>query len=228
MSLLLQKDAGDAAGRMEVSMQEAVMTTTIQSANENYWHWHQARPARHGLGSVGGQTVFLARDGLWLSLYHHPPAWPAAARWISEVLGEFRFLEPEWNDGHYRFQHNDEVTAVTARLCGSMDRAELVAEAQRRSILAVPVQDVADIAADPHLRERDFFARVWFEQLGLELEVIRAPFISSAYEVESKAPPALGQHSGEVLLGVCGMSAERVDVLISDGVVAAAMGGVQV
>jgi crotonobetainyl-CoA:carnitine CoA-transferase CaiB-like acyl-CoA transferase len=221
MSLILERDLGNPPGRIEVSMQEAVMTTTIQSANENYWHWHQARPTRHGLGSLGGQTVFQARDGLWLSFYHHPPAWPAAAKWIAEALGDESFLAPEWEDGLYRFHHVAEVTEVTARLCATMDRADFVAEAQRRAILVVPVQGVSEIASDPHLRERDFFQRIWFEQLGAELEVIRAPFVSTAYEIHARPAPALGQHSREILRDFGGMDAATIDKLIETGVVKA-------
>jgi crotonobetainyl-CoA:carnitine CoA-transferase CaiB-like acyl-CoA transferase len=220
MSLILDRTSPP-SGHITVSMQEAVMWTTIQSANENYWHWHEARPTRHGIGSLGGQTVFECRDGLWVSLYHHPPSFPAAAKWFAEVLGDGHFLEPEWADGLYRYHHNAEITAATTSLCAAIDRAELVAEAQRRAILAVPVQSVADIAADPHLRERGFFQRAWFEHLGAELEVLRAPFISSAYEVTPKAPPALGEHTRDVLRDLGGMDDSAIDAVFASGIATA-------
>ncbi|MBA4181065.1 MAG: hypothetical protein C0506_10795 [Anaerolinea sp.] len=221
MSMVLEKAAARSPGCVEVSMQEAVMWTTIQSANENYWHWHKMSPSRRGLENVGGQTVFPARDGKYVSLYHHPPAFPAFARWYAEVTGDGRFTLPPWDDGFYRFEHATEISEITARLCASMDRDAIVAEGQKRGILAVPIQDVADIARDPHLRERNFFQRIWLEQLGAELEVMRAPFVSSAYSMEPKAPPALGEHSREVLRDLCGMNSQRIDALVAGGVVGA-------
>lgn len=226
MSMILEKAAGRAPGRVAVSMQEAVMWTTIQSANENYWHWHKTSPTRRGIENLGGRTVFPARDGKYLSLYHHPPAFPAFARWYGEEFGDERFTKPPWDDGFYRFEHAAEITEITGRLCGSMDRDAVVAEGQKRGILAVPVQGVADIASDPHLREREFFQRIWLEQLGVELEVMRAPFVSSGYKVKAKPPPALGEHSRALLEGLCGMDAEMVSLLIDRGIVGVARQGI--
>jgi crotonobetainyl-CoA:carnitine CoA-transferase CaiB-like acyl-CoA transferase len=72
---------------------------------------------------------------------------------------------------------------------------------------------------DPHLRERGFFQSVWHEQLGASLETMRAPFISTAYEMETVPAPALGEHSREVLSTVCGYDEQQIDELVADGVV---------
>ena len=84
-----------------------------------------------------------------------------------------------------------------------------------------------DIANDPHLRERGFFQRIWLEQLGAELEVMRAPFVSSGYEMKAKPPPALGQHSRALLEELCGMDAETMSSLIDRGIVGVAHAGVR-
>lgn len=219
MSLLLERSISGNGGRITVSMQEAVMWTTIQTANENYWYWHQDRPGRHGLGSVGGQTVFEGRDGGWVSFYQHPPYWPNFVDWVAEALGETRFADPAWGDQLYRFHHLAEVTEVTRALCLTLSRDELVREGQRRSILVVPVQGVAAIASDPHLRERGFFQSVWHDQLGASIETMRAPFRSSAYGMETVRAPALGEHSCEVLSSLCLLDEKAIDGLVADGVV---------
>lgn len=218
MSLIFERSAGRPPGRIEVSMQEAVMWTTIQSANENYWHWHQVSPARRGIDNVGGQTIFPSRDGKYLSLYHHPPAFAAFARWYGEVFGDDTYTRPPWDDGYYRFEQAVHITGITAKFCASMDREELITEAQKRGILAVPVQSVGDIANDPHLRARGFFQPVRVEQLDSELELLRAPFVSSLFTSVAKAPPALGEHSLEVLR-TAGFSDEEVAALVEAGVV---------
>ncbi len=220
MSMVMEKAAGRPPGRAQVSMQEAVMWTTIQSANQNYWHWHRLRPTRRGIENVGGQTIFAARDGKYLSLYHHPPAFAAFARWYAEEFGDDSFTRPPWDDGFYRFEHVAEITAITARICAAMDRDVAVTEGQKRGILAVPVQSVADIAADPHLRERSFFQRVWVDQLEAEIEMMRAPFVSSAYVATAKPPPALGEHS-RAILEEFGVSPDEVESLVRAGAVVA-------
>ena len=220
MSLVLEKAAGRVPGRIQVSMQEAVMWTTIQTANENYWHWHKTIPARRGITNVGGQTIYQAVDGQYLSLYHHPPAFAAFARWYAELFDDDTYTRAPWDDDVYRFSHAAEVVRITQRVCSSMARDLIVAEGQKRGILAVPVQGVAEIAADPHLRERRFFQRTRIAQLGEDLELLRAPFVSSRYTAEAKPPPALGEHSREVLERF-GFSEAEIDELEALGAVMA-------
>jgi len=115
---------------------------------------------------------------------------------------------PPWNNDFYRFSHGERITEITRRACLSMDRATLVAEAQKRGILCVPVQDVSDIAADEHLREREFFQRVTVHQLDDELELVRPPFVSSNYQAVAMPPPALGEHTAQVFREWCGIEVD--------------------
>jgi len=220
VSMILEQSLSGSGGRVTVCMQEAVMWTTIQSANENYWHWLQARPERRGLSNLGGQTIFQARDGRWVSFYQHPPAWLAFVAWVAEALGDLRFGAPAWSDELYRLEHQSEATAATATLCQTLNRDDLVAEGQRRAILVVPVQSVADIAHDPHLRERGFFQDVWHEQLGRAIETYRSPFVSSAYEISARLAPALGQHTREILSELAGLNDRGIDERAARGAVA--------
>ncbi len=213
--------AGEPGGRITVSMQEAMMWTTIQTANENYWPWQGMAPARRGLGNVGGQTVFPARDGRSVSFYLHPPYWPQYARWVAETLGETRFLGSEWEDGMYRFEHNPEIVEVTARLCLTLDRDDLVREGQSRSLLVVPVQGVSDIAHDAHLRAREFFQPVFHPQLGMTIEMMRSPFISTANAPRARRAPALGEHTRSALTSAGGFALDEVDRLIASGIAVA-------
>ena len=220
LSLILETAASGRGGRITVSMQEAVMWTTIQSANENYWPWLGQRPSRRGIANLGGQTIFPTRDGRWVSFYQHPPSWPAFVAWAEEALGDRRFRAPEWDDFAYRSRNHAVVVEVTLALCALMDRDVIVAEAQRRQVLAVPVQTVDDIANDPHLRERGFFQHVDYPHLGATFEVMRHPFVSSAYDALAAPAPALGQHTRAVL-AESGFDPEAVERLIARGAVAA-------
>lgn len=198
MTLVLQARR-TGPGRAVVSMQEAVSWTTLQTANENFFHWHGLVAARRGLANLGGQTVFETADGKWVSFYLHPPYWPNYCAWVKEALGLDLFEAPEWEDRAYRAEHFPEVAAVTAQLCLLLPRDAMVAESQRRSLLVVPVQSAADIAKDPHLRDRGFFEAVAFPQLGETLELARPPFLSTTYRSPARRAPALGEHSREVL-----------------------------
>jgi benzylsuccinate CoA-transferase BbsE subunit len=221
-SLVLAHDGGVPGGWITVAMQEAVMWTTIQTANENYWFWHRQRITRQGIEGLGGRIVFPTRDERWVAFYYqHPPAWPAVARWIAEALGETRFSAPEWNEAEHRYQHRHEIAACLAALCQALPRDTLVEEAQQRGILVVPVHGVRDIAADPHLQARGFFAHVWHEQLQQAVPLTRAPFTASAYTAEVRPAPRLGAHSREILADLGELDEQTIATLISAGIVAA-------
>jgi len=225
LALILETAASGQAGRITVCMQEAVMWTTIQSANENYWPWLGQRPSRRGLANLGGQTVFPTGDGKWVSFYQHPPSWPAFVDWVEEALGDTRFRAPQWDDLLFRTRNHHAVVEATLALCATMSRDAVVTEAQRRQVLAVPVQTVDDIAADPHLRARGFFQRVQHPHIGETFEVMRHPFVSTAFEAIAAPAPALGQHTRAVL-AAAGFGQERLNALLAAGIIAEARDGV--
>src|SRR5688572_7150920 len=51
------------AGRVELSAQEAVIVTTLQTSNGNLYHWRRIVPNRHD--QIAGGSTVLSRDGLW-------------------------------------------------------------------------------------------------------------------------------------------------------------------
>jgi len=222
MSLVMERRRTGHAGRITVSMQEAVTWTTIQTANENYWPWHQQKPRRQGIHNLGGRTVFPARDGRWVSFYLHPPYWDNYVQWAREVTGSDELAAPEYRDRLYRYQHGGaRISRTTEAICQALDRDALVAEAQRRSLLVVPVQSPADIASDPHLRERGFFERVDYAQFDAAIETVRPPFLSSAYRAKAGRAPLLGEHSRAVLRDLGKFNDTEIEALVRDGIVAA-------
>jgi crotonobetainyl-CoA:carnitine CoA-transferase CaiB-like acyl-CoA transferase len=221
MSLVMERRRVGGAGHITVSMQEAVTWTTIQTANLNYWPWHHTRPHRQGIHNVGGRTIFPARDGRWVSFYLHPPYWDNYVKWAVEVTGSGELAAPEWRDRTYRYRNGTEILPrTTEAICQTRDRDDLVLEAQRRSLLVVPVQTPRDIASDAHLRERGFFQPVSYPQFDATIEVPRPPFRSSAYTASAGRAPALGEHTRVILRELAGMSEAEIDGVVASGVAA--------
>ena len=177
------------AGRIVVSAQEAVIITTLQSSNGNLFHWHGVVPSRHEQIAAG--STMLSGDGLWTSFAIHPPHWPRFVDWAQRVLGDDCLAGPEWGDPVYVGAHRREIVDVIARLAASTPRAQLIAEGQRRGLLVLPVNEVADVATDRHLEARDFFVEV----KGADGDTVRlagSPFRSSRGRGARRAAPALG------------------------------------
>jgi formyl-CoA transferase len=203
-------------------MQEAVMLTTLQTGNENYWHWHRTVPGRRGLAALGARSIFQAADGQWVSFTIPPPYWGAYTIWVAGALGRDEFQSERWQDRAYQIEHAGETTEATAALCAAMPRDRLVEEGQHRHLLVLPVNDVAALAADPHLQARGFFRPVRHEQFGRTLTMPAPPFLSSAWEAATGPAPLLGQHTREVLRDLGGLSDSDIARLIEQGTAAEA------
>lgn len=193
LALVMERNAtGANPGRITVSMQEAVAWTTIQTANANIWHWHGRAPTRKTpLAPFGTQK---SGDGHWLSFTIHPPNWPKYADWVAKELGTEALLADEWSDPVFRAQNGARQAEFTARLCAKLTRDELIAEGQRRGLLVLPVNSVADIAADPHLEDRGFTVAVASPALGREIRQPASSFLFDRKRAEIRPAPSLGQH----------------------------------
>lgn len=220
LSLVMVRRRGRSPGRITVAMQEAVMWTTIQTANENYWYWHRVRPTRAGLQGLGGRSVFPTSDGRWVSFTIPPQYWQNYTSWIAEVINRTEFQGEQWQDRQHQLAHSAEIGEATAALCASMTREQLVEEGQRRHLLVLPVNTVADVAADRHLRARGFFEEVEHPQFGRPLLMPGSPFRSSRYRVMARPAPTLGQHSIAVLRRLAALDEHTIAAYIAEGIVA--------
>ena len=218
LALIIERRRTGRAGMVTISLQEAANFTTVQTSNANVWHWQERIPDRHA--QLSGFTTYCCADGEWLSFTVHPPNWLRYAEWVAADLGEVELLGAEWSDPVFRVGQVRRQAAITAALCARHTRAEMIAEGQARGLLALPVNSLADIARDPHLDARGFFADVEQPGLGRSLRIPRTAFLSDAYEAAAASAPALGQHTEEVLRSIAGLSETDVDELLASGAAA--------
>ncbi|MGD9750457.1 MAG: CoA transferase [Acidimicrobiia bacterium] len=185
LALVLARRRSGRAGRIVVSVQEAVDLTTLQTANANLWHWHRQIPGRHT--QLAGGTTWRSADGRWVSFTIHPPNFAAFADWVRVDLGRDEFCGPEWSDLGYVGANRARTTAAAAELCARLGRDQLVTEGQRRGLLVLPVQDLDEVAADAHLLARGFFTEVD----GVALA--GSPFLRNGRRAALRAAPRLGE-----------------------------------
>lgn len=189
LALLTARRRTGRAGHVVVSAQEAVALTTAQSSNANIWHWHGIVPGRHA--PLAANTTVRSADGRWTSFTIHGPNWPRFVEWVRRVFGPETFAEPEWADRVYVAEHRDVVASYVAELAAVTHRDDLIAEGQERGLLVLPVNDLADVAADAHLRAREFFVDVT-QPDGEVVRLPGSPFRSSLGRSERGPGPRLG------------------------------------
>ncbi len=131
---------------------------------------------------------------------------------------------PEWaDDPRYASNparvHNRKLLVPQIAAVMTQRRTASWLEAlQAESIPAAPINDVAEVFADPQVQARELRLEMSRDD-GEVVPVVRNPVRFSATPVEHRqAPPRLGQHTREVLSEL-GISCDQIDALRSDGLI---------
>ena len=220
VSMLYDRRNGVRASHAYISLQEAILSTTIHFANENMWRQLGEKAFRPG-GDIS--SLVQAKDGEWLTFGITPNThdrWAAFGQWLHERSGWDGLIGAEYPGDIYIPEWGGETHLAFQRACASLDREELCYEGQSRGFLAVPVNSARDIVEDPHLHERGAFLPVEHPQFEREIDLPRLPIHSTGYEPVGRPAPSLGADSADVLGGLLGVGAVEFERLVGSGAVA--------
>ena len=216
VALIFQQRRGGPASDVAISMQEAVAFTTLQTANGNYHDWHGQSPDRHT--PIGSMSTYLSGDERWVSFTIHPPHWKRFVDWADGVLGAAELRDPRFDDEAYRnVNYNAEIRPWVERLCAALPLDELTTEGQRRSLLVLPFNTPAEVAADEHLRSREFFQTVEHPALGRTVELARSAIRWQGHQPQARRAPTLGEHSEQIVRELAGWGDAEVAAARSRG-----------
>jgi crotonobetainyl-CoA:carnitine CoA-transferase CaiB-like acyl-CoA transferase len=137
-----------------------------------------------------------------------------------EVLGV-----PEWADDS-RYDSNAKRVARRAELVEAIEtrlaargRDEWVTAFAAGGLPAGPINDIAEVFADPQVRHREMAVAVDHPTAGrVRLPGIPVKFAGTPGRIQGP-PPLLGEHTDEVLQRVLGLSPHEVAELRAEGVV---------
>ncbi len=219
-AMLYDRRNGDQANHAYISLQEAMLSTTIHFANENMWV-HMGEKAYR----PGGHISFLvqAKDGDWVTFGLVPTTdqrYAAFAEWLNERVGYDGLIGTERPGDIWMPDWGTETHQAFQRACATLPRDELCFEGQSRGFLVVPVNSVKDIVEDPHLHERGAFLPVEHPQFDRTIDLPRLPVHSTGYEPVGRPAPTLGADSADVLAELLGVDSVEYERMVESGLAA--------
>ena len=162
--------------------------------------------------------------GAWLSapfgIYRTSDGYFALAMGSLAVLGEL-FEEPRlaaFDDERRAYDDRDEVYAIVQERLLERTTGEWVELLATKDVWCAPVQGFEELVEDPQVRHNDLLRTVEHPN-GDELRVVGVPMRFGATPGSIRSgPPAVGQHTDEVL-AAAGYSDDEIRSLHVDGVV---------
>ncbi len=159
--------------------------------------------------SVVPYNAFGTADGYLVVAIFSQKFWVAfcQALALEELIEDQRFAT-----NADRRQHREGLNEILARRFRTRTTAEWMDRLQAAGVPANPIQDVAEVMADPQVLARDMRVSVEHPAIGT-LELVGSPIKVVDTEASFVAPPLLGQHTEEVLADLLGYSAEKIAAL---------------
>jgi crotonobetainyl-CoA:carnitine CoA-transferase CaiB-like acyl-CoA transferase len=154
--------------------------------------------------------IYRTADG-WIALAMMPMAALAKALGLPELAA---FDEPgrAWSE-------RDTVKRLLDPVLAAATTVEWMDRLGAHDLWCAPVQDFAALAGDPQAAHAGLIQSVPHPYGGADVRVVGVPMRFSATPGTVRTgPPAVGQHTGEVL-GSLGYSAGEIEALRADGVI---------
>ena len=138
-------------------------------------------------------------------------------RRVCEVLGHPEWIEmPEFADATRRVRNRQRLTDLIEDITVQRPRDHWLALLEANDIPCGPINDYAQVFADPHVIAREMVVETDHPTLG-RLKTLGSPIKMSATPADvSRRAPQLGEHTDEVLREA-GFSAEEIVALRQSG-----------
>lgn len=164
-----------------------------------------------------GTGAYPCKDG-WIDLVVMGPQYLERTK---DLLEHPPFLDdPKWADYSSMSdpELRDEFLPFYLNWLADKTKNEVMALAEKNSILGSPVNNVSDVFADPHFAERETFIEIDHPMTG-PLKYAARPFRMGGTPWQLRRPaPLLGEHNEEVYTGL-GYSGEELVMLKETGVI---------
>jgi crotonobetainyl-CoA:carnitine CoA-transferase CaiB-like acyl-CoA transferase len=152
-------------------------------------------------------ATFRCKDGKYAHITASDQHWEPLCKALNLTF------DVDVADNEKRVRHRDAVMKKLSEKIQDIERSQLLALLDAVDVPVGPVNDVAEILADPHVRARGLVGSFDYPQVG-EFKALKLPYRFFGWDnPEIGAPPELGADTERVLAERLGYSRERIAAL---------------
>jgi crotonobetainyl-CoA:carnitine CoA-transferase CaiB-like acyl-CoA transferase len=213
LGALFDRERSGVGRKVETSVLEAMLAFAVEPIGQ-YLATGEA-PGRYSRGAMSQAYLLECRDGKRVGLHMSSPDkfWSA----LAQAIGRPDLLQ-RYPDRQARVAHYKEIGEELAAVFRERDRSEWVVLLERHDVPFAPERRIDELADDPQVRHLDMFCELVHGTYG-RLRGLRRPIrYDGEREATRRAPPALGEHTAEILAEL-GLAADRIDRLKEQGLI---------
>jgi methylmalonyl-CoA mutase cobalamin-binding domain/chain len=191
---------------VDVSMMDVQLSLLSYLAHYSWASGRSPEPEGSGHPNIVPYRIFPTPTGYLAVAVYGDHFWPGFCRALE--LPEL-IADPRFATNQLRCAHRAALEPLLSARLASRPREEWMARLAAEGVPAGPVHRVDEALASPQAEAREMVKRVKGPGGG-ELALLGCPIKFSSGEAAPSAPPALGQHTDEVLRELCGYDGERL------------------
>ena len=161
-------------------------------------------------------ATFACSDGAYVHITCSDQHWEPLCKILKldELVADLRLGT---NAG--RVEHREHVMSELARAIAGWTRAALCEACDAVGVPAGPINDVAEVLADPHVKARGMVSQFVHPTVGA-FGALPLPFKFDGFaDPDIMRPPLLGEHTDQVLSERLGYDAQHIAALRRDGAI---------
>ena len=216
LAALRLRDQTGEGQRVEVTLQRTGIWALAGDVTTALYS--RAQPPRHSTDQPANPiwNYYRTRDDRWLLLVM-PMAmayWPK----FCDTIGRPQWASEErFSSLAVLMANGADVVPEIAKILSERDLADWATAFDAAGLIWAPIAELPEVIEDPSLRDSGAFSVIHHPKAGA-IETVSAPFSIQDADIEVRGPaPSIGEHTREVF-AEAGVSAERLEDLMSRGV----------
>ena len=171
----------------------------------------------NGTGSASPRGIYQAADGGWLSI---AASNEVIARRLFRAMGRPELSDdPRFATNEARMANNDTIQQEVSNWVAGRSRAEALKILGEFEVVSAQVNDARDIVGDPHFLERTLVELTGSQALGSAIMPGPVLRMASAPAPVYDGVPAIGEHTGSILVEALELSRTQLTELAGRGII---------